>query len=195
MDPNPVELFLHVVGVIGMFTGFGTLLLGVTVLGRTTDINDARAIGRALTVGRRIGLEYVSVIDGIVVVSVLLIGATGLHMAVYTGDWQSAWVKVAIGTFILLAPVGILVINPRLHAVVRATEGDRPSLEEFRSRVRDPVLAATLQGELAVLVGLVFLMAVKPASWILCGLIIIGAAGVGAASAVLRRRHPEPAQR
>lgn len=76
MDPNPVELFLHIAAVIGMFTGLGTLLLGVIVLGRTTDINDARAIGRALTHGRRVGLDYVSVVDGIVVVSVLLGVAT-----------------------------------------------------------------------------------------------------------------------
>lgn len=185
MDPSPVELFIHIVGVIGMFVGFGTLLLGVLFLGRARDIGEARAIARALTLGRQIGLEHVSVIDAIVVASVLLIAATGLHMAIYTGDWRSGWVKVAMGTFILLAPVGPLVINPRLHAVARATEGDQAGLEMFRSRLKDPWLSISLRAAFAVLVGLVFLMAVKP-SLVLSGLLVLGAALIGATSAVLK---------
>lgn len=183
MDPNPVELFIHIVGVIGVFIGFGTLLLGVLFLGRARDIDEARAVARALTLGRRIGLEYVSVIDAIVVGSVLLIAATGLHMASYTGDWRSGWVKVAIATFMLLAPVGPLVINPRLHAVARATQGDQASLETYRSRLRDPWLSISLRTAFGVLVGLVFLMAVKP-SLILSGVAILAAALIGAMSSL-----------
>ena len=164
MDPNPVELFLHIAGVIAVFVSYGTLVLGTIALRRATRIEDVRAIASGLTFGRRVGFEDISVIDVVAVAGVLLIAVTGLDMARYTGDWRSGWVQVAVATFVLLAPVGPFVINPRLHAITRAASvemaGDIPVA--LRSLVADQVLTVALRASLAVLLGLVFLMAVKP---------------------------------
>jgi hypothetical protein len=103
--------FLHILGVIGVFVGYGALLLATTALGRARKIEEVRVIAGALTAGRRIGFEQISVINVIVVVAVLLVGITGLDMARYTGDWHSGWVPVAIVSLLLLAPVGPLIIN------------------------------------------------------------------------------------
>ena len=189
MDPNPVELFFHIAGVIAVFVGYGTLVLGTIALRRATRIEDVRAIASALTFGRRVGFEHISVVDVIAVAGVLLIAVTGLDMARYTGDWRSGWVQVAIATFILLAPVGPFVINPRLHAITRAanieTSGDVPVA--LRRLLTDQVLTVALHASLAVLFGLVFLMAVKPS---LFGSVaaILAALVVGALSAAFEKR-------
>lgn len=164
MDANPVELFLHIVGVIAMFVGYGTVVLGTIALRRATRVEDVKAIANALTYGRRVGLEHISVIDVVAVAGVLVIAVTGLDMARYTGDWRMGWVQVAVATFVLLAPVGPFVINPRLHAITRAasleTSGDVPL--GLHGLLTDRVLTIAVRTSLAVLVGLVFLMAVKP---------------------------------
>ncbi len=189
MDPNPVELFLHIAGVIAVFVGYGTLVLGTVALRRATRIEDVRVIASALTLGRRVGFEHISVVDVIVVAGVLLIAVTGLDMARYTGDWRSGWVEVAVATFLLLAPVGPFVINPRLHAITRAASdeaaGDVPLA--LRRLLSDQVLTIALRASLAVLIGLVFLMAVKPS---LFGSIvaILVAVVVGTLSAAFGKR-------
>jgi hypothetical protein len=94
VEPNPFELFLHITGVIGMFIGYGALVLGTIALRRATRVEDVRAIANAMTYGREIGFEHVSVIDALVVTSVLVIAATGLDMARYTGDWRSGWLRL-----------------------------------------------------------------------------------------------------
>jgi len=124
LEPNSVELFLHIAGVIGVFVGYGVILSATSALGRAKSIETFRAISGPLTAGRQVGFEHISAIDVMVVASVLLLGVTGLDMARYTGDWRSGWVAVATASFALLAPVGPLIINPRLQAVARAAAGD-----------------------------------------------------------------------
>ena len=182
-EPNSVELFLHIAGVIGMFVGYGALVLGTVALQRARTVDEVRTLAAVLTRGRRIGFEHISVIDVIVVASVLLIAVTGLHMASYTGDWRSGWAEVAIATFVLLAPIGPLVINPRLHAISRIANEASPDevTDRLRARLTDRILIGSLRGSFAVLVGLVFLMAVKPAlGWSVVVVILAVAVGIGA---------------
>jgi hypothetical protein len=163
-EPNPVELFLHITGVIGMFVGYGALALGLVALGKAKAVDELKALAGALTYGRRIGFEHVSMIDAIVVTSVIVIGVTGIHMAAYTGDWRLGWTRVAIASFVLLAPIGPLLINPRLQAIARlaANLTGNQELNAIKARLRDPVLNLSMWCSLAILVALVFLMAVKP---------------------------------
>jgi hypothetical protein len=164
-EPDPVELFLHIAGVTGMFVGYGVLVLGLVAMRKAQTLDEVRAFASALTYGRRIGFEHVSVIDAIVVVSVLVIGFTGIHMAAYTGDWRLGWNQVAIASFVLLAPVGPLFINPRLHSIAKlaASLPADQNMDSVGIRLRDGVLNVSMRCSLAILVALVFLMAVKPA--------------------------------
>jgi hypothetical protein len=190
VDPNPVELFLHISGVIGMFIGYGALVLGTIAIRRATRLEDVRAIANAMTYGRRVGFEHVSVIDALVVASVLLIGVTGLDMARYTGDLRSGWVEVAIATFLVMAPLGPFVINPRLHAVARGVSGEGAAEvpAQLHKLVHDPVLTISLRSSLAVLVGLVFVMTVKP-SLLWSAVVVLLAALVGFATAAIGLRR------
>jgi hypothetical protein len=184
-----VELFLHVLGVTSVFVGFGTLLLATTALTRVSRVEQVRAIMAPLVAGRRVGFEHISVIDVIVVAGVLLIASTGLAMAKADHYVWSSWVEVATASFLLLAPVGPLVINPRLHALASeaARQPDGPLTGSLRARIDDRVLTLAMRCSVALLVGIVFLMTTKP-TWLVSVIVILAALTVGAAFSVKLRK-------
>lgn len=164
MNLYPMVLFLHVVGAICVFAGVGVLVFGTQALRWAKDVEQVRALARPLVAGRKIGFEQISAIDVVTLGGILVVAATGLYMGLAVWGWQSAWVKVAIVSFALMAPVGPAVINPRLHAIAMAADQllDGPVTEPLRALVSDPVLGAALQALAFWLLGLVFLMTNKP---------------------------------
>lgn len=163
-EPNPTELFLHIIGVIGAFVGIGTLLFGTIALRRAKRIEQVRAIVAPLVAGRRVGLEHISGIDVILVISVLLIAITGLDMARTTNVIRSGWVDVAIATFLVLGPIAPLVIEPRLRRIAKLADTltDGPLSEALRASIHDHLMTAALRTLMTVLVAIVFLMTNKP---------------------------------
>jgi hypothetical protein len=164
MSRYSVDVFIHVIGAAAVFVGYGSLLLAVTAMRRATRSEQVRAITSTLLASRRVGLERVSVIDVIVIAGVLMIALTGLDMALTFQLLRASWIDAAIGSFVVLAPLGPLVINPRLHRIVDAAdlEADGPISNDLRARTHDPLLAMALGGSLGILIGLVFLMTNKP---------------------------------
>ncbi|HEY8767018.1 MAG TPA: hypothetical protein VIP09_07120, partial [Dehalococcoidia bacterium] len=69
--------------------------------------------------------EHISVIDVVTMIGIILTAATGLYMATSWG-FGRGWVEAAIASFALMAPVGPLVINPRLQAIGRAADAAEP---------------------------------------------------------------------
>ncbi len=164
MSRYSFDLFIHVMGAVAVFVGYGSLLLAVIAVRRATRFEQVRAITSTLLATRRIGLERISAIDVIVIGGVLMIVLTGLDMALTFQLIRAPWVDVAIGSFLVLAPIGPLVINPRLHRIEDAAniETSGPISNVLRAYTRDPLLALVLGGSLGILIGLVFLMTIKP---------------------------------
>lgn len=164
MKLGDVELFVHLVGVISVFIGFGTLLLATFALGRASRVEQVRAIMTPLVAGRRIGPEQISLIDVLVIAGVFLIAASGIAMAKANDYLLSAWVEVATVSFLLMAPVGPFVINPRLHGIAQESErnSDGPIPAALRGLIQDRFLVLAMRCSVSVLLGIVFLMATKP---------------------------------
>ena len=164
MKLGDVELFVHLVGVISVFIGFGTLLLATFALSRASRVEQVRAIMTPLVAGRRIGPEQISLIDVLVIAGVFLIAASGIAMARANDYLLSTWVEVATVSFLLMAPVGPFVINPRLHGIAQESEhnSDGPIPAALRSLIHDRLLVLAMRCAVSVLVGIVFLMATKP---------------------------------
>jgi hypothetical protein len=104
--------------------------------------------------------------DAVAVVGILLLAAAGLSMALTTWNVRIGWIAVAIVSFILIAPIGPLIVERRLHAIdamARATE-DGPVTDALARRISDPVIGAALAVLIALLLGIVFLMTTKPVS-------------------------------
>jgi hypothetical protein len=163
MSGYAILLFLHVSGAILIFTGIATLIFGVAALRLASTVEQVRAVARPMLIGRKIGLEHISVIDVVTLVGIILTAATGLYMATSWG-FGRGWVETAIASFALMAPVGPLVINPRLQAIGRAADAAKPGPLDgsLVMRMHDPLLTGALLGLTAWLTGIVFLMTTKP---------------------------------
>ena len=159
-----VTLFVHLTGVITMFVGVGTLIFAVLAMRRARSVAEVRAIVVPLTIGRRMGFEWISVIDLVVIVGVLLIALSGVSMASQIHTFSAAWVRVATVAFLLIAPLGPFVVNPRLHVIARtaAAPPAAPLDDMLAARTHSVVLAVALTLMAAVLLAIVFLMTNKP---------------------------------
>ncbi len=153
MSIYTIVLFLHVSGAIGYFISTGTWLFGLSALRRARRVEQVRALTNL--VGRSGPLFGISV---------LLILATGLYMALTAWGLRTGWIDVALISLILIAPLGTAFIEPRRRAIDRlAREApDGPLSQALEQRTHDPVLLTALQTLAALLLGIVFLMTTKP---------------------------------
>jgi hypothetical protein len=182
MSRYSVDVFIHVLGAIAVFVGYATLLFAVAAMRRATRSEQVKAITSTLLATRRVGLERVSAIDVIVIAGVLMIAVTGLDMALTFQLLRAPWIDVAVGSFLVLAPLGPLLINPRLHRIADAADGEAsgPISNALRARTRDTLLVAAMGGSTGILIGLVFLMTNKPALIMsLAAVAVCAGAGVG----------------
>ena len=163
MSGYSILLFLHVSGAILIFAGIATLIFGVAAMRVASTVEQLRAIARPMLVGRKIGLEHISVIDVVTMIGIVFTAATGLYMATIWGFWRG-WVEAAIASFALMAPVGPLMINPRLQAIGRAADAATagPLDRSLLARTHDPLLGGAVLSLTAWLLGIVFLMTTKP---------------------------------
>lgn len=153
MTSYRLALFIHIVGMIGFFMPLGAWLFGLVALRRARQTQQVRSICQAIFVS-----------DTMAVVGILLLAGAGLYMAITTWGLDTGWVLVAIISFALLAPVGPLVVERRLHIIANLAAGapDGPLPLEIRLRIADPIMGAGLALMFAWLLGIVFLMATKP---------------------------------
>lgn len=178
MSTYTVVLFLHVSGAIGYFVAMGTWLFGLASLRRARRVEQVRAL-----------TDLVGRLGPLFGISVLLILATGLYMALTAWGLQTGWIDVALISLILIAPLGTAAIEPRRRAIDQlAREApDGPLPQSLEQRTHDPVLATAVQTVTALLLGIVFLMTNKPS---LAGALIVMAVALalGLSSGVLASR-------
>lgn len=134
----------------------------VTPHGATDDCIPVRAGVRAITrivAGRRLGFEYVSAIDVIVIVGGAFLVVGGAMMATSTWEWNQPWIQVSVVTVVAIGLAAAFVLGPRLHrmgvAVAQAPDGEIP--QPLRRLIRDRVTTAILCAATGGLVGIVFL--------------------------------------
>ncbi len=167
MSIYTIVLFLHVSGAIGYFAGIGIWLFGLVGLRRAQRVEQVRPL---TNLAGRLGPLF-----GI---SVLLILATGLYMAITAWGLQTGWIDVALVGLILIAPLGTAFIEPHRRAIARLAQQapDGPLPQALEQRIHDPVLLTALQTVTILLLGIVFLMTNKP-SLIVSLIVMAGCAG------------------
>ena len=153
MSIYTIVLFLHVSGAIGYFVSIGTWLFGLVSLRRAQRVEQVRLLTALILAS-----------SNLVVGSIVVLGIAGFYMAITVWGIQATWIVVATVSFLLLIPLGLLIIGPRIQIIAKeAREApDGPLPETLAMRSRDPALSAGLSVYVGVLLGIVFLMTNKP---------------------------------
>jgi hypothetical protein len=148
-------LFVHIAGAIGTFIGVGVWLFAASALRRAQTVGQVRAL-----------TSLIQPSGVLAIVSIVLLGVAGFYMGVTVWGEKATWIIVATISFVLLAPFGVFVIDPRLRVIAKAAAGvpDGPLPASLAVRARDPVVGIGLSLYICVLLGIVFLMTSKPST-------------------------------
>lgn len=153
MSIYQVALFVHVAAAMATFVGVGAWYFVVLALRRARRVAEVTILAPIFRVGGVVG-----------VTGILILAVAGLDMAVSTGSLGLGWIQVAIGAFAVLAPVGPLVVAPRLErAFHEAGLADEEALSpSLLARLHDPIPKLAMHVILGDLVGIVLVMTAKP---------------------------------
>jgi len=172
MSYYSIVLFIHMIGALGFFMALGLEL---------TSLHQLRSALATLHVSEWLIISRRAIHAGLVAMVVLL--ASGAYMMV-TAWGRVAWVTVAMGPLIPLTVLTLVVTGRRLAAIRRQISAEDPTLSRklYRS-LHSPVLLISIRTRVALAIGVVFLMTVKPSLG--AALVAIGAAvALGMASAL-----------
>ncbi|MBE7555988.1 MAG: hypothetical protein HS126_33455 [Anaerolineales bacterium] len=151
MTDYSIALFLHIVGALGFFVALGLEWISLRGLERAATSEQAREWLGVLGLLRRIGPASMAMI---------LLAGFYMMATVWGGV---AWIGIALGAMILLAVLAVALSGRRMAAVGRAAAAESGALSPaFRQRLHDPLLWTSLQTRIAIALGIVFLMTVKP---------------------------------
>lgn len=144
-------IFLHVLGASGLFAAIGLEWASMRNLRRAETAAQAREWFNVLAYPRRL---YPA--------SYLTILLTGIYMTAVLWK-ETAWIGVAMATFLLLWVLGAILSGPRMRKIGKAFASENgPLTTGFRQRLHQPVIWISLYLRTALTLGIVFLMTVKP---------------------------------
>ncbi len=145
-------LYLHILGAMGYAAGAILSLLGLFALRRTQQVGQASS-----------GIDLVERSGQISGISLLIILLAGIFMTVTSWGWKTAWIDVTLGTFVLLLVFGAL-MGIRRHRIAVMLKGlpDGELPRSAEQQFYDPLLGLGTYMLVTLLLGIVFLMTVKP---------------------------------
>lgn len=173
-----IALFLHISGAIGYFIAMGTWLFGLSSLRRAQRVEQVRPLS-----------QLIGQLGPLFGISVLLILATGLYMAITAWGGLTGWMAVALVSLVLMAPLGTALIEPRRRTIDRLAReaSDGPLPRSLEQSTHDPVLLTAVETVTILLLGIVFLMTNKP-SLIVSLIVMVIALALGLVLGVLTSR-------
>jgi len=178
----PLALFLHVSGAIGAFVSIGVWLVGLAALRRAQRVEQVRAIA-----------WLIIVVSPLMVFSVVLIVGAGLVMALSVWGLTTGWIAVGLGSLVLIGPVGPLILDARMRTILAqaGAESAGPLSATLAAQTHSPVMGSAAQTLASMLLGIVFLMTIKPALGSAV-LVMVVALLLGLLSSIPLWRAPRP---
>ncbi len=176
--------YLHIVGALLLFASMTMQGVALRMARRAVTLEPVRESAAIAGLTRVVGP-----------VSVVLILVPGLYMTATSWGWVP-WIIVGLAVWVVIAALGT-VAGIRLTFAGRAAAagGDELSPEQLR-RIRSPLPLATWRMSVALVLGVVLLMTIKPdTSGALLTIAVAAAAGVAASLPAWRRSRPGAAPR
>ncbi len=181
MDGYSIALFLHIVGVLGIFVALGLEWTGLWQIRSAMSPEQVRTWMGILKSTRGVG--FASMVTTLI---------TGIYMMVMV--WGVvAWISVTMGALVLVILLSLMLTGPRMAAVGRALATGKGTLSTtFHSLASHPLLLISINTRVAIALGIVLLKTAKPG---LAGsLLTIGVAialGIAAALSLPRREQAQ----
>lgn len=168
MSIRALALFVHIVGALALFAGLALEQASLRNLRRATGSAQAREWARLWSALPRF-------VDGPAALTVL---ASGVYLAA-ASHVHAAWVALGLLGMVAMGALGGAVTRRRVREIARSLPLDDQPLPTTLSRqLRDPALRAAAAFRLAIAVGVVFEMTVKPGTVAaLAGMAVALAAG------------------
>ena len=151
MDAYSIVLFVHIVGVLGLFVALGLEWTGLRQIRGALVYEQVRTWMGILNNTRRMGFASM----GTTVI-------TGIYMMI-TDTGLVPWLYVSIGALILVILLAVMLTGPRMMAVGQALTLGKGSLTSaFYNLANHPLLLISIQTRIAIALGIVFLKITKP---------------------------------
>jgi uncharacterized membrane protein YeaQ/YmgE (transglycosylase-associated protein family) len=148
-----ISLFLHIVGALGIFASLAFELAGLFNLRRASTNAQAREWLSLFRTWQRIQGP-----------SALVLLATGLYMMATRWSHQ-AWAGLGLVGMVLMGIIGAVVTGRRMKTIGPAVPAnDRPLSAALHQCLDDPALRMSASVRVALALGIVFNMSVKPAT-------------------------------
>ncbi len=151
MNYYSIALFFHIVGALGFFVALGLEWAGLRQIRNATTTEQVRQGMRISGSTRRLGMA-----------SMLTILVFGFYLsAVAWGG--AAWIVVTLGVIVVLIAFSAALTGPRMAAIGRALATEKgPVSQNLHALANHPLLWVSIQTRVAIALGIVFLMTVKP---------------------------------
>lgn len=182
MDLYLIAFFIHMMGLISVFGSQIVLQHGGTRLRAASDWHDVR---------RWLGL--LGVVRGMALGGTVMLFLSGLYMTWSRWTFSSPWVSIGLAVVIVFPILGARVIGAGFDRIGKEAAGAQGPLDDAsRARLLAPQLWASAFAMNFALVGVVWLMTLKP-GWIGSIAIPVAAAAIGAfIGTSVARRPPAP---
>lgn len=146
-----IAKFIHIVGALGLFIALGIEWLSLRNLRHAINPADVR--------------EWTWIVRGI-----QRLGAPSMAATVISGFYMMAvarmhvaWLMVSFGTLVVLALLAVTITQRRMTVIWRSLETTtESSIASLRPLLRQPLLWIVTQIRVALALGIVFLMTLKP---------------------------------
>lgn len=147
-----VVLFLHILGAVIMFMAIAVLALSMLSMLHAKDTEDVK---------RWSGIAVK--IDALFPMSTLLILVPALYLVFSTWGWGMAWINVSLAALLGTSFLGPVINLRRLKGILAAAEAETEAVPSIGlvNKVRDRVLWNSVSIMSMLIVGILFLMAVK----------------------------------
>jgi hypothetical protein len=148
-----IVLFLHIFGVVLMFAAVGITL---STMAAMLVSKETKTI--------RIWSSWAVKMDGILPLSVVFVLLPGLYLVFTAWGWKFAWVNTSLILLLAMTFAGPIINLRRLKAILHLanTETNSSPSSELLGKVRDRTLWNSVSVMCMFLVGIIYLMTVKP---------------------------------
>jgi hypothetical protein len=146
-----VVLFLHLLGAVALFIGYGIEWTASSLFRNASCSEQVRAWLRVF----KVSPPLTGVGLGVVLLS-------GGYLASLSGAMKQGWIPATLIAILLALAVGFALILPRMKRIRAALPaGNDPVSAQLRERLSDPILLTAIRVRVMVATGIVYLMAAK----------------------------------